>query len=100
MHEAYGPIAHLPCDDEHMSDAGWFRDPIEPDLARWYDGEGWTEHTVVIADQPPGGAPPPPEIEPPPPSPAPPPPPLLPPRPSAPAPRPRPVLRYRMDDED
>jgi hypothetical protein len=40
--------------------AGWFRDPNDPALARWHDGERWTEHTLVIADQPPGSEPPPP----------------------------------------
>jgi hypothetical protein len=40
--------------------AGWFRDPNDPSLARWHDGERWTEHTLVIADQAPGVEPPPP----------------------------------------
>jgi hypothetical protein len=40
--------------------AGWFRDPNDPALARWHDGERWTEHTLVIADQSPGVEPPPP----------------------------------------
>ena len=40
--------------------AGWFRDPNDPALARWHDGERWTEHTLVIADQAPGSEPPPP----------------------------------------
>jgi hypothetical protein len=40
--------------------AGWFRDPNDPALARWHDGERWTEHTLVIADQAPGVEPPPP----------------------------------------
>jgi hypothetical protein len=40
--------------------AGWFRDPSDPALARWHDGERWTEHTLVIADQAPGVEPPPP----------------------------------------
>jgi hypothetical protein len=41
---------------------GWFRDPSDPALARWHDGQRWTEHTLVIADQPPGVEPSPPEI--------------------------------------
>lgn len=44
--------------------AGWFRDPNDPALARWHDGERWTEHTLVIADQTPGTEPPPPVIAP------------------------------------
>lgn len=43
--------------------AGWFRDPNDPALARWHDGERWTEHTLVIADQAPGSEPPPPVTE-------------------------------------
>jgi hypothetical protein len=43
---------------------GWFKDPSEPTLARWHDGEDWTEHTLVIADQAPGVEPAPPVIEP------------------------------------
>jgi hypothetical protein len=45
--------------------AGWFRDPNDPALARWHDGERWTEHTLVIADQPPGSEPAPPVDAPP-----------------------------------
>lgn len=89
-----------------MSDVGWFRDPIDPSLARWHDGTEWTDHTLVIADQPPGaGTPPPPDLTAPPPPPVderPPPPAAEPepdPRPEPPAPRERPKLRYRMDDE-
>ena len=41
--------------------AGWFRDPTDPALARWHDGDRWTEHTLVIADQTPGTEPSPPE---------------------------------------
>lgn len=43
---------------------GWFRDPNDDSLARWHDGKSWTEHTLVIADQPPGVEPPPPQIDP------------------------------------
>jgi hypothetical protein len=39
---------------------GWFRDPSDPSVARWHDGDKWTEHTLVIADQTPGIEPAPP----------------------------------------
>jgi hypothetical protein len=39
---------------------GWYLDRDDPSLARWHDGEDWTEHTLVIADQEPGSEPPPP----------------------------------------
>ena len=39
---------------------GWYDDTDDPALARWWDGRGWTEHTLVIAEQPPGVEPPPP----------------------------------------
>jgi hypothetical protein len=39
---------------------GWYLDRDDPALARWHDGDGWTEHTLVIADQEPGSDPPPP----------------------------------------
>ncbi len=42
---------------------GWFRDPTDPALARWHDGEKWTDHTLVIADQNPGEEPPPPVMD-------------------------------------
>jgi hypothetical protein len=42
---------------------GWFRDPSDPALARWHDGERWTDHTLVIADQTPGEEPPPPDLD-------------------------------------
>jgi len=41
---------------------GWFKDPSDPALARWHDGNDWTEHTLVIADQTPGVEPTPPVI--------------------------------------
>jgi hypothetical protein len=41
---------------------GWFRDPSDPSVARWHDGDKWTEHTLVIADQTPGIEPAPPAI--------------------------------------
>ena len=43
---------------------GWFRDPSDASLARWHDGERWTEHTLVIADQTPGVEPEPPDLGP------------------------------------
>ncbi|MDP1820423.1 MAG: DUF2510 domain-containing protein [Acidimicrobiales bacterium] len=43
--------------------AGWFKDPSDSTLARWHDGNDWTEHTLVIADQTPGVEPSPPVIE-------------------------------------
>jgi hypothetical protein len=39
---------------------GWYDDPRNPAWARWYDGESWTEHTVVKAEHP--GPPPPPGV--------------------------------------
>jgi hypothetical protein len=41
---------------------GWYEDRDDPTLARWFDGERLTDHTLVIADQVPGRIPPPPEI--------------------------------------
>ena len=43
-----------------MGEAGWFNDESDPALARWHDGERWTEHTVVKADWAGPDAPPPP----------------------------------------
>src|SRR4051812_26903543 len=43
---------------------GWFRDPSDASVARWHDGDKWTEHTLVIADQAPGVEPAPPVIAP------------------------------------
>jgi hypothetical protein len=31
---------------------GWFNDEADPRLARWFDGEAWTDHTVLKADWP------------------------------------------------
>src|SRR5690606_36462579 len=39
---------------------GWYEDQDDPTLARWWDGERWTEHTLVIAEQVPNVQPPPP----------------------------------------
>ena len=33
-----------------MADPGWYKDRSDRSLARWYDGQQWTEHTLVIAD--------------------------------------------------
>ena len=43
-----------------MADPGWYKDRTDHALARWFDGDVWTEHTIVIADQPEGVLPPPP----------------------------------------
>jgi len=37
---------------------GWYRDPVEPTVQRWWDGEGWLGEPVP-ADQPPPAGPPP-----------------------------------------
>jgi hypothetical protein len=42
---------------------GWYEDRDDPTLARWFDGEGMTQHTLVIADQTPGQTPPPPTTD-------------------------------------
>ncbi|MDQ2649774.1 MAG: DUF2510 domain-containing protein [Actinomycetota bacterium] len=44
-----------------MAVPGWYRDPGSDRLARWFDGEEWTHHTVVMADWRGRGTPPPPE---------------------------------------
>jgi hypothetical protein len=31
-------------------EAGWYQDPRDRRLGRWHDGEGWTDHTVRMAD--------------------------------------------------
>jgi hypothetical protein len=48
-----------------VPEAGWYNDEADLTLARWYDGEGWTEHVVLKADwEELGHAPPPPyELE-------------------------------------
>lgn len=33
--------------------AGWYPDPASPTSARWWDGTGWTEHTVPLDRTPP-----------------------------------------------
>ena len=30
-----------------MAGPGWFNDPSDSDLARWFDGQQWTRHTLV-----------------------------------------------------
>lgn len=45
-----------------MSTPGWYNDPIDPTLARWHDGQAWTEHAVDKAEwEAIGHEPPPPE---------------------------------------
>ncbi|MDP1806086.1 MAG: DUF2510 domain-containing protein, partial [Acidimicrobiales bacterium] len=46
---------------EVMAAPGWYRDPGSDRLARWFDGQEWTHHTVVMADWRGRGSPPPPE---------------------------------------
>ena len=31
-------------------EAGWYQDPKDPTRGRWHDGDGWTDHTVLLAD--------------------------------------------------
>jgi hypothetical protein len=33
-----------------MATPGWYKDAKDPALARWHDGEQWTEHTIVLAE--------------------------------------------------
>jgi cell division septation protein DedD len=32
------------------SPTGWYQDDDDPTLARWWDGERWTEHTIALGD--------------------------------------------------
>jgi hypothetical protein len=32
------------------SPTGWYQDDEDPTLARWWDGERWTEHTIALGD--------------------------------------------------
>lgn len=41
-----------------MTDPGWYKDSRDPALARWHDGTGWTDHTMVMADWKGPGQPP------------------------------------------
>jgi hypothetical protein len=34
-----------------QSAPGWYQDHDDPQLARWWDGERWTEHTLVLDEQ-------------------------------------------------
>ena len=45
-----------------MTAPGWYNDEQDPRLARWHDGAGWTDHTMVKADWPGPGNPPPPGV--------------------------------------
>lgn len=49
-----------------MAEPGWYDDERDPTLARWWDGEHWTAHTVVVAEWRGAGAPPPPPVDEPP----------------------------------
>jgi hypothetical protein len=42
-----------------MTKPGWYDDPQDPELARWHDGDGWTEDRVRKADHRDGPPPPP-----------------------------------------
>ncbi len=33
-----------------VTEAGWYNDELDPALARWFDGQAWTEHTIVKAE--------------------------------------------------
>jgi hypothetical protein len=44
-----------------MTTPGWYKDRDSDALARWHDGTGWTEHTMVMADWAGPGSPPPPQ---------------------------------------
>lgn len=37
-------------------EAGWYADPEDATRWRWWDGEGWTEHTTGALDDPPSDA--------------------------------------------
>ena len=43
-----------------MGTEGWYNDEVDSALARWFDGERWTSHTLVKADWTEPGDPPPP----------------------------------------
>lgn len=43
-----------------MTAPGWYRDRRDDRLARWHDGQRWTQHTMVMSDWKGPGAPPPP----------------------------------------
>jgi hypothetical protein len=48
-----------------VTEAGWYNDERDPALARWFDGQAWTEHTLVKAEWAGLGTPPSPVGEPP-----------------------------------
>jgi hypothetical protein len=33
-----------------MTEPGWYKDPRDPERARWHDGAAFTEHTIVMAE--------------------------------------------------
>lgn len=37
---------------------GWYRDPVEPTVQRWWDGEGWLGEALPVDATPPPGPPP------------------------------------------
>ena len=34
---------------------GWYQDPVNPDLQKWWDGRNWTDHTQPLAVAAQGG---------------------------------------------
>ncbi|HEY8473546.1 MAG TPA: RDD family protein [Natronosporangium sp.] len=38
---------------------GWYKDPVDPTIQRWWDGEGWVGDPVPADQTPPDGPPPP-----------------------------------------
>ena len=43
-----------------MTERGWYRDAVDPALARWHDGNAFTNHTIVMGEWHGDGQPPPP----------------------------------------
>lgn len=36
--------------DRYVPEPGWYNDDADPLLARWHDGEQWTDYTVVKSE--------------------------------------------------
>jgi hypothetical protein len=47
--------------DRPVPEPGWYNDDDDELLARWHDGEGWTDHTIAKAEWVGLGTPPSPE---------------------------------------
>lgn len=43
--------AHQQASAASTLEAGWYQDPGQPDQYRWWDGQGWTEHTSKPGEQ-------------------------------------------------